>query len=120
MEGITLVIVMAVVVEALVEYGKSVVGAFGEGSVKTALTRVAAMVLGITLCFAARGDMFAAVALTDEEQSFMELFDSEPIGIDDLAARSGMAAGALTLMLMNLEMSGAIRPLPGKRYEKSI
>ena len=61
-----------------------------------------------------------AVALTDEEQAFMELFDSEPIGIDDLASRSGMAAGALTLMLMNLELSGAIRPLPGKRYEKSI
>ena len=61
-----------------------------------------------------------AVALTDEEQAFMELFDSEPIGIDDLAVRSGLAAGALTLMLMNLELSGAIRPLPGKRYERSI
>ena len=62
----------------------------------------------------------AAVALTDEEQAFVELFDSEPIGIDELSERSGLASGALTLMLMNLELSGAIRPLPGKRYEKSI
>lgn len=58
--------------------------------------------------------------LTAEEQAFVELFDSEPIGIDDLRERSGLAAGELTLMLMNLELSGAIRQLAGKRYEKSI
>jgi len=28
--------------------------------------------------------------------------------------------GELSLTLMNLELSGAIRPLPGKRYEKII
>lgn len=61
-----------------------------------------------------------ALSLTDEEQAFMELFDSEPIGIDELQARSGLSSGELTLMLMNLELSGVIRPLPGKRYEKSI
>jgi DNA processing protein len=61
-----------------------------------------------------------AVSLTDEEQAFVGLFDSEPIGIDELQARSGLSSGELTLMLMNLELSGVIRPLPGKRYEKSI
>jgi DNA processing protein len=61
-----------------------------------------------------------AVSLTDEEQAFMDLFDSEPIGIDELQVRSGLSSGELTLMLMNLELSGAVRPLPGKRYEKSI
>lgn len=61
-----------------------------------------------------------ALSLTDEERAFMDLFDSEPIGIDELQARSGLSSGELTLMLMNLELSGAIRPLPGKRYEKSI
>jgi hypothetical protein len=37
-----------------------------------------------------------------------------------LQVRSGLSSGELTLMLMNLELSGAVRPLPGKRYEKSI
>ena len=61
-----------------------------------------------------------AVSLTDEERAFVGLFDSEPIGIDELQVRSGLSSGELTLMLMNLELSGAVRPLPGKRYEKSI
>ena len=60
------------------------------------------------------------VSLTDEERAFVGLFDSEPIGIDELQVRSGLSSGELTLMLMNLELSGAVRPLPGKRYEKSI
>lgn len=62
----------------------------------------------------------ASIPLTSEEQAFMALFDSEPIGIDELGERSGLSSGALTLMLMNLELSGAVRALPGKRYEKSI
>ncbi|MBR5454472.1 MAG: DNA-processing protein DprA [Rikenellaceae bacterium] len=62
----------------------------------------------------------AALPLTDAEQAFVELFDSEPLGIDELAERSGLSAGELTLMLMNLELSGAVRTLPGKRYEKAL
>ena len=65
-------------------------------------------------------EVSGAIPLTDDEQTFMELFDSEPIGIDELQVRSGLSSGELTLMLMNLELSGAVRPLPGKRYEKSI
>ena len=58
--------------------------------------------------------------LTDDESSLLALFDSEPITIDTLLIRSGLSAGELSLLLMNLELSGAIRQLPGKQYEKLI
>lgn len=58
--------------------------------------------------------------LTDDEQRFVALFDSEPLSIDVLRERSRMSSGELSLMLMNLELSGAIRQLPGKQYEKLI
>lgn len=58
--------------------------------------------------------------LTDAESSLLAYFDSEPITIDVLQQRSALAMGELSLTLMNLELSGAIRPLPGKRYEKII
>ena len=58
--------------------------------------------------------------LTDEEARFMTLFDSDPVDLDLLQSRSGMSSGELSLMLMNLELSGAVRQLPGKLYEKLI
>ena len=58
--------------------------------------------------------------LTDDESRLLALFDSEPVTIDALQQRSGLSLGELSLTLMNLELSGVIRPLPGKRYEKII
>ena len=58
--------------------------------------------------------------LTDGESRLLALFDSEPVTIDALQQRSGLSLGELSLTLMNLELSGVIRPLPGKRYEKII
>ena len=58
--------------------------------------------------------------LTDGESSLLAYFDSEPVSIDALQQRSGLSLGELSLTLMNLELSGVIRPLPGKRYEKII
>ena len=43
-----------------------------------------------------------------------------PVAIDVLRERSGMSLGELSLMLMNMELSGAVRQLPGKLYEKLI
>ncbi|MBQ8682899.1 MAG: hypothetical protein IJ518_00100 [Clostridia bacterium] len=63
MEGIMLVMLMAVVVEALVEYGKSIGKAFLEGSVKTAVTQVVAILAGILLCLACGGNLFAVVGV---------------------------------------------------------
>lgn len=58
--------------------------------------------------------------LTDEEAQFMTYFGADPVALEVLQGRSGMSAGELSLMLMNLELSGAVRQLPGKLYEKLI
>jgi DNA processing protein len=58
--------------------------------------------------------------LSDDESRLLALFDSEPISIDVLQQRSSLSLGELSLTLMNLELSGAIRQLPGKRYEKIV
>ena len=58
--------------------------------------------------------------LTDDESRLLALFDSESLSIDVLQQRSGLSLGELSFTLMNLELSGAIRQLPGKRYEKII
>ena len=58
--------------------------------------------------------------LSEEEQRFLEFFDSDPLTIDQLQLRSGMSMGDLSYILMCLELSGAIEPLAGKRYAKII
>ncbi|MBR5812291.1 MAG: DNA-protecting protein DprA [Alistipes sp.] len=58
--------------------------------------------------------------LTDQEQSLLVHFGQEPITIDALQVASGLSLGELSLLLMNLELSGAVRQLPGKQYEKLI
>ena len=56
--------------------------------------------------------------LTQNEEEILSLFDQEPIHIDTLLERSGLASSELSLHLMTLELSGAIRPLRGNMYEK--
>ena len=58
--------------------------------------------------------------LTDDEAQFMLYFGSDPVALDVLQVRSGLSSGELSLMLMNLELSGVVRQLPGKMYEKLI
>ena len=59
-----------------------------------------------------------ALPLTDEEQRLLALFGDEPLPTEALLTASGLEAGELSLLLMNLELSGAVRRLPGKRYVK--
>lgn len=56
--------------------------------------------------------------LTEGESSLLSLFGEEPIHIDTLLEKSGLSSGELSLQLMTLELSGAIRPLRGNMYEK--
>ena len=63
MEGFVLIVTLAVVVEALVEYGKSIASAFLRKEGKTAVAQLAAVLLGVTLCVAGRGDLFAAAGI---------------------------------------------------------
>lgn len=64
MEGIVLVISMAIITEALIEYVKTIAKAFGSKDWKAAITQIVAIAISITLCFATAADLFAAVGLT--------------------------------------------------------
>ena len=64
MTGIVLIFTLAIIVEAVVEYGKSIGKAFLSGGWKTAVTQLTAIVVAVALCFAAGGDLFAAVGIT--------------------------------------------------------
>lgn len=63
MEGITLIIVLAIVTEALIEYGKSIGRAFAGNDIKTAFTQLAAIVVSVLLCFATGADLFKVVGI---------------------------------------------------------
>ena len=63
MEGVILIITLAVVVEALVEYGKSIANAFLKKDIKTATAQLTAVMLGIALCVTGQGDLFAATGI---------------------------------------------------------
>ena len=52
MNTIVLVLMMAVTVEALIKYVKTVIGAVQEGEARTAVTQLAAVLLSVLLCFA--------------------------------------------------------------------
>lgn len=56
--------------------------------------------------------------LTTDEERLLACFGSEPVHIDTLLERSGMSSGEISLHLMTLELSGAVRPLRGGMYEK--
>lgn len=57
--------------------------------------------------------------LSPEEAQLLACFpDSEPLSLEDLATRGGLDPGALSVRLVELELEGAIRQLPGNRYMK--
>lgn len=64
MEGITLILALAIVTEALVEYGKSIGKAFAGNDIKSAVTQVIAIVVSVLLCFTAGADLFEVVGIT--------------------------------------------------------
>ena len=63
MQAIVLIAIMAIITEALVEYGKTVGRAVIGGEWKTAVTQLAAILLGVFLCFATGADLFAWVGV---------------------------------------------------------
>lgn len=63
MEGITLIIALAIVTEALVEYGKSIGKAIAGKDKKAAITQILAIVVSVLLCFAAGADLFRVVGI---------------------------------------------------------
>jgi uncharacterized membrane protein AbrB (regulator of aidB expression) len=54
---------MAVIVEAIVEYGKTIGKAFTSGDVKTAVTQLCAILISTVLCFTAGANLFAVLGI---------------------------------------------------------
>ncbi len=63
----------------------------------------------------------AAPELTHEEEALMSCFRSgDPLTVEELAEAGGLDAGALAVLLVGLEIAGAVRQLPGNRYMKLL
>lgn len=56
-------IALAVLIEALIEYGKTVVQAFETGEKKKGLIQLISMILGVLVAFAFHGDAFALLGM---------------------------------------------------------
>ena len=57
-----------------------------------------------------------AAPLSEKERRVLACVRREPRSVEELAADCGMEAGALSAVLMGLELSGRIQSLPGQRY----
>lgn len=59
--------------------------------------------------------------LTPDEKGLLCCFrTSDPLSVSELMELSGMQSGELSVLLMSLELAGAVRLLPGNRYEKLL
>ena len=63
MEGIVRIMALAVIVEGLVEYGKSIGKAFTGNDCKAAVIQLGAIVGGVLVSVAAGADLFAALGI---------------------------------------------------------
>ena len=64
MSGIILILALAVTVEAVVEYVKSIIKLVTDKDAKTLITQLAALAVSILLCFAAGADLYAVLGLS--------------------------------------------------------
>lgn len=62
-------------------------------------------------------DLFSL--LTSEEQELLNLLSDQPVGIDGILVKFGKGPGRIHESLLNLELKGAIKSLPGKRYVRN-
>ena len=60
----------------------------------------------------------ASPELTAEEEQVLSLLGDEPCTLAELIAASGQDYPVLSVLLMGLELSGAIQQLPGSRYKR--
>ena len=63
MNGVMLILALAVITEAIIEYAKSIARAFVDKDIKTAVTQLAAIVVSVLLCFAAEANLFQVVGI---------------------------------------------------------
>jgi DNA processing protein len=58
--------------------------------------------------------------LTSAEADLLSKLEPYPQHIDALAAQAGMPPGELAALLLQLELKGLARQLPGNQYERSV
>ena len=63
MDGISIVVMVAVIVEAIIEYAKTIGKMFVDGNHKTAVTQLAAVALAIGLCFITNANLFEVIGI---------------------------------------------------------
>ena len=61
--NITVIIAVAILIEALVEYAKTILKMVEDGEKKTAITQCATVVLGVLLSFAFNADLFVPIGI---------------------------------------------------------
>jgi DNA processing protein len=54
----------------------------------------------------------------DTGNALLSAMGFDPCGLDELAARSGLTADVLSVMLLHLELDGKVASLPGGRYQQ--
>ena len=59
-----------------------------------------------------------AVDMQGDAGRVLEALGHDPAGVDALTARTGLAAGAVSVALVELELSGRITPLPGGTFQR--
>lgn len=62
--SIAVIIAVAILIEGLIEYGKTISNMFYEGDRKTGVTQIITIIIGIGLAFAFNADMFVPLGLT--------------------------------------------------------
>lgn len=58
--------------------------------------------------------------LSDEDKKIISLLIEENMHIDDIARKTGISAGELTIKLSMLEFSGHIQKIPGNNYKLNV
>jgi len=58
------------------------------------------------------------IQLTLEEQRVHDLLSDDPVHIDDLAISCGLSLPSLHVTLLQMELNGVVRQLPGKYFVK--
>lgn len=71
--NITVIVAVAVLIEGLVEYGKTITNMFYEGDKKTGITQIVTIIIGIGLAFAFSANMFVPLGLVVNEYVGMVL-----------------------------------------------
>lgn len=55
-----------------------------------------------------------------QEPALLAAMGHDPIGLDELVARTGWSAAALNVQLLELELQGQVARLPGQRFQRLV